>query len=59
MIDKLGGRKYLYTLLITLLAFILVLVNKITAKEFMDFAILVGGVYTAGNVASKFSNNNK
>lgn len=56
MINKIGGRKFFYTLLLTLIGFVFVLIGKMTTKEYLDFCILIGGIYTAGNVASKFSN---
>ena len=59
MIEKLGGRKYIYTVLLTLLSFVFMLLGKLTPKEFLDFAIVIGGVYTAGNVVGKFSNNKR
>lgn len=55
MIDKIGGRKFIYTLLLTIIGFIFVLIGKMTAKEYLDFCIVVGGIYTIGNVASKFT----
>lgn len=56
MIDQLGGRKFVYTLLLTIIGFIFVLIGKMTAKEYLDFCIVIGGIYTAGNVVSKFTN---
>ena len=55
MIEKLGGRKFLYSLLITLLAFILVLMGKIDSESFLKFVIGIGAIYTTGNTISKFS----
>ena len=55
MIEKFGGRKFLYSLLITLLAFILVLAGKIDPESFLKFVMGIGALYTAGNTVSKFS----
>lgn len=58
MIDKLGGRKYLYSLLVTILAFVLVLMGKIDSESFLKFVTGIGAIYTAGNTVSKFSKEN-
>lgn len=55
MIEKIGGRKFIYTILLTFLGFVFVLMGKMTAKEYLDFCIVIGGIYTAGNVVSKFT----
>lgn len=55
MIEKLGGRKYLYSLLVTFLAFLLVLAGKVDSESFLKFVGAIGAIYTAGNTASKFS----
>ncbi|MEM4711392.1 MAG: hypothetical protein QXL18_05590 [Candidatus Woesearchaeota archaeon] len=57
MIDKIGGRKFVYTLLLTIIGFIFVLIGKMTAKEYLDFCALISGIYIVGNVATKFTNN--
>jgi heme/copper-type cytochrome/quinol oxidase subunit 4 len=54
MIKNLGGRKFIYSLLITFLAFILVLVGKIESESFLKFVTGIGAIYTAGNTVSKF-----
>lgn len=56
MINKIGGRKFVYTFLLTLIGFVFVLIGKMTPKEYFDFCIVIGGIYTAGNVVSKFTN---
>lgn len=53
-----GGRKFFYILLVTLLAFILVLTEDIGAKEFLTFVGIVGAEYITGNVLTKFANRN-
>jgi len=55
MIEKLGGRKYILTILASILLFVLVMVNKITAKEFIDFMIANIGIYGLANTIQKFS----
>jgi hypothetical protein len=58
MLDKIGGRKFLYAVLIVALGYSLVVLNQTTAKEWMAFAAVIGGTYIIGNVASKFANGN-
>lgn len=51
-----GGRKFFYALLVVILAFALVLTDKISADAFLKFVEIIGGSYVVGNVASKFAN---
>ena len=53
MIDKLGGRKFTYALLVTVLGFALVLVGKVPASDYLTFVGIIGATYVVGNVASK------
>jgi len=55
MLDKFGGRKFLFALSVVILSFILVLAKAATADQWMQFVEIVGGSYILGNVASKFS----
>ncbi len=55
MAKKIGGRKFILTLFVILLAFVLLLIDKIKGDQFLDFVLVVAGVYTAGNVVSKFT----
>lgn len=55
MISKLGGRKFLFAVFVTALAFVLVLNKLVGAEEWMKFVEIVAGSYVVGNVASKFS----
>lgn len=57
MINKIGGRKFIYILLLTIIGFVFVLMGKMTAKEYLDFCVLISGIYIVGNVATKFTNN--
>lgn len=50
--DILGGRKFIFAVLLTILAFVLVFVGKLTADAFIAFAQVIGGIYVVGNVAS-------
>ena len=49
------SRKFLLSLLLIVLSFVLVLVGKIEAKEWTDFVMVVAGIYATSNVASKFA----
>jgi hypothetical protein len=50
MIDKLGGRKFVFACAVTLMGFVLVVVNKLTPDAWITFAKTVGAVYVIGNV---------
>jgi heme/copper-type cytochrome/quinol oxidase subunit 4 len=52
--SPLFSRKFLLSLLLTVLSFVLVLVGKLTSKEWTDFVMVVAGIYATSNVASKF-----
>ncbi len=48
------SRKFLLSLLLIVLSFVLVLVGKLGTKEWTDFVMIISGIYTIGNVSSKF-----
>lgn len=54
-LNKIGGRKFAFAVLITLMGFIFVLTNRVTADAFFAFAQIVGGIYVVGNVTSKLT----
>lgn len=56
MIEKLGSRKFIISILLLGLIFSLVIVGKVEVEEFLTFASIVTGLYITGNVAQKFSN---
>ncbi len=47
------SRKFLLSLLLVILSFILVLTGRLTSKEWTDFVMVISGIYTLGNVSSK------
>jgi len=53
--EKLGGRKFLFCLLLTILSFVLVLTKQLTPKEWTDFSMVVGGIYVTANVGVKIA----
>jgi len=58
-LDKMGGRKFIGFVFITILGFVLILVKDIKiATDFMTFAFGMFGLYVIGNTISKFTVNN-
>lgn len=55
MIEQLGGRKFLFALLVSVLGFVLVLTKSLTSQEYLKFLEVVGATYVLGNVVSKFA----
>ena len=55
MLEKIGGRKYLFAILVVVLGFVLVMTGRVESKEWFGFVEVVGGSYILGNVVSKFS----
>ena len=55
MIEKLGGRKFMFALLGVVLVFSLVLTGKAEVKQLIDFIEVVGATYIGGNVVAKFA----
>ena len=53
--EKLGGRKYILSVGLVILSYILVFVGKITPKEWTDFVMVIAGAYIVGNVGSKIA----
>lgn len=49
MIEKLGGRKFIFAILALVLAFALVLLKIVTAESFLEFVKWVAGIFIAGN----------
>lgn len=54
--DLLGGRKFIYCLLVVAASFVLVLLGKLTPSDFTSFAQVMGGLYIVGNVANTVAN---
>ena len=55
MLEKVGGRKYLFAILVVVLGFVLVMTGKVDPKDWFGFVEIIGGSYILGNVVSKFS----
>ena len=54
-INDLLSRKFLFAILATALAFVLVLTDKVVAQDFLAFVGVIGAQYVLGNVVSKFA----
>ncbi len=54
-VNYLLSRKFLFAILATLLAFVLVLTDKVSSPDFLAFIGVIGTQYVLGNVASKFA----
>lgn len=52
-IKDFGGRKFLLCVLITLLTFLLVLIGKLPAPEYLKIVFAIIGLYTGLNVYQK------
>ena len=54
-IEQLGGRKFLLSVLITFLTFLLILINRLSADDYLKIAFAVLALYTGLNVYQKAS----
>lgn len=45
------SRKFLLTVLVLILSYVLVIIGKVDAKEWMTMAIVAAGIYSGANVA--------
>lgn len=54
VIDMIGGRKFVFAILLTILSFVLVILKIVESAEWLKFMEVVGGTYVLGNVAVKF-----
>ncbi len=57
--EQLGGRKFLYVLLVTSMGFGLVLTKLASSVEWFNFTQAVALLFFAGNVGEKVANNLK
>lgn len=51
--NNLTSRKFIYAILVVIMAFSMVIMGKVEPKVFLDFASLIGGIYVVGNLGSK------
>jgi len=52
MIDKIGGRKFTFGLVLVVISAGFVMTGKLTAENWTSFAVLIGGIYVAGNLGA-------
>ena len=52
-INTFGGRKFLLSALLLLLTFLLILINRLSASDYIKIAYAVIGLYTGLNVYQK------
>jgi len=55
-LGKVGGRKFVFGLLIVILGFVLVVSKLAAAQEWITLVEITGGMYVLGNVGSKVVN---
>lgn len=55
MIEKIGGRKFIYAILAVLLAFGLTLAGQLKSADFISFVEVIGGIYVIGNLGTKLT----
>jgi hypothetical protein len=53
--ESLLSRKFVYAILIVILSYSLVLMDKFDAQRWMDGVIALGGIYIIGNVAARIT----
>ena len=59
MIEKLGGRKFVFAVLITVAVFVLALLGKITYEQFTTATLWALGIFSAANASQKFAPSDK
>ena len=59
MIGAIGGRKFIYAILVVILGFILVLLKSVPAIDYLHFVEIIGGTYVVGNVGNGIVENVK
>lgn len=55
MIDSLGGRKFLLTILAMIICTIFVILDKMTAEMFVTAVLINSGIFVAGNVTESIN----
>jgi len=51
--ELLGGRKFVFALVMLIASFALVLVGDLPAIDWVKFAEVIGGIFVIGNVSTK------
>lgn len=55
LMEEIGGRKFVFSILLTIFSFALVLTGFVDSKVWLDFVKFLLASYIAGNVATKFA----
>lgn len=55
MVEDIGGRKFIFTLMSVVLITLLLLVGAITQDIFKELMLWIGGFFTAGNAVDHVS----
>lgn len=55
MIESLGGRKFLLTVLAMIICTVFVVLDKMTAEMFVTAVLINSGIFTAGNVTESIN----
>ena len=58
-IETFGGRKFLLSVLIIFLSFVLILINRLPPDDYLKIAFAIIGLYTGLNVYQKIKVNKK
>jgi hypothetical protein len=55
MSDNFLSTKFVLTVLVLVMSYVLVFIGKLEAKQWLDLAVIAGGLYAGANVAQKFA----
>ena len=55
MSDSFGSTKFLMTIAVLVMSYVLVFVGKLEAKTWFEFACVASGIYATGNTIGKFA----
>jgi hypothetical protein len=59
MDNNLLSTKFILTILVLIMSYVLVFVGKLDAKQWFDVATVAAGLYMGANVVAKFSPDSK
>lgn len=53
--SNLLSRKFIYAIMVVIMAYVLVILHEVTADQFLKFSEVIGGIYVIGNVGTKLT----
>lgn len=53
MAENLLSRKFIFAILVSVLSFVMVLVEKLSPSDWLEFEAVIGAVYVIGNSVEK------